>query len=160
MKKNYLAILLLVVFAIVLTGCSCEKKTDELVTITCTAPKSEDNTSMDITSVVTYTFNKDQMATKYKSVSTQKFNDEETYNTYKEAQEESTKDTSNKNVTYTLEADDNAKTLVFTMTVENLDTSAETEEDKVNLKASTILSGNEALGYKCELKGVEKSELK
>ena len=160
MKNNYLAIILLIMFAVILTGCSCEKKKEEPITITCTAPNSDNDLNMEVNSVVTYTFNNDQVAIEYKNVTTQKFTDDDTFGIYKAAQEDAAKDTSEENITYTLEANDSTKTIIFTTIIKNYDSFATTEEEKENLKASAILSEKEELEFKCELKGIERSELK
>lgn len=92
---------------------------------------------------------------------TQKFENKDVYSQYKTAQEESSKNNSSENIVYDLKSDDNAMTLVFTMTIKNLDiNNAETEEQKENLKASAILQALEKSNYTCKVDGIDRDKLK
>lgn len=52
-------------------------------------------------------------------------------------------------------------TLVFTMTVKNINVDdAESEEEKENYKAKNLLSSVESSGYTCTVEGIDRSELK
>ena len=161
MKKHLLSIILVLSMVFILTGCN-NKEEKELFsnsefTIICTTEKDE-SFGFENQDVITYAFDKYQYAVGYSVVTTQKFNNKDTYNEYKKAQIESSKDKSNKNISYDLKADDKKLTLVFTMTIKNFN--AKTEEEKNELKASTILKSNEEKNVKCTLKGIKRSELK
>lgn len=163
MKKNLLAILLAGVLCLTLTACGNEEKKEQVdnskpFTMTCVAEKEEFD-GIDTDSVITYSFNKDQYVEKYETVITEVFKDKKVYKEYKKEQQETVKDTSNPDVTYDLQFDDSKKTLVFKMTITNIDKNL-TDENKENAKASTLLKSNEELKATCTLDGITKEEIK
>jgi len=164
MKKILLLVLTLLALVFGITGCGKieknNKNTNEKITMTCTGEKENSN-GIELQNIVTYYFNNEQYTTGYSVTTTQKFEDKSLYKEYKSAQEESVSDTSNKDIVYDLKSDDKKLTLVFTMTLKNLNVDdAKTEEEKNNFKASEILNSNESSGYTCIVDGIKKSELK
>lgn len=157
MKKKILYSLFLLVFLFGVTACGNSSK-DSNFTMECTTP-SEKTESMERQNVIVYNFDKDQYTTGYTITTTQKFTTKELYDEYKKAQEETEKNQGTENVTYHLEADDNAMTLKFVMTLKNLDIEAE-KSSKDSFRASAIKKSNEGYGATCVLKGMEIEKLK
>lgn len=164
MKRKILFSLALFMLIGGVAGCGkteeAKENTDGKITITCTSEK-DNSTGIETQNVSTYHFNKEQYVTDYSVDTTQKFEDKDLYNEYKTAQEETVKDTSDENVSYNLKSDDDTMTLVFTMTVKNINVDdAESEEEKENYKAKNLLSSVESSGYTCTVEGIDRSELK
>ena len=143
------------------TGCGKAKVEDKTLSIVCTSEK-ETSDGFESQVEATYNFDDNQYATDFTVTSTQKFDDKSVYDVFKAAQEETAKDTSEENVTYDLKTNDETMTLVFTMTVKNINVNdAETEEEKESLKASSVLKSVETEeGYACKVNGIDRSELK
>ena len=163
MKKSLLYVLALLIIVIGVTACGKteekNKNTSGKITITCTSEK-EKNVGLETQNVVTYHFNEEQYVTDYSVTTTQKFDKESVYKEYKAAQEESV-NSSDGDISYDLKSDDKAKTLVFTMTINEINVDdAETEEEKNNLKASSIIKTSESSGNTCTIEGIDKSDLK
>lgn len=163
MKKNLLGILLAGVLCLSLTACGNEEKKEQVdnskpFKMTCVAEK-EDFDGIEIDSVVTYSFNKDQYVDVYETVITEVFKDKKVYKEYKKEQQETVKDTSNPDITYDLKFDDDKKTLVFKMTINNVLNNV-TDGEKDNAKASNLLKSNEDLKATCTLDGITREELK
>lgn len=155
--KRKIFYILLVLILVGVTGCG---KNNEKITMTCTGEK-DNSSGFEVQNVITYNFSEEQYVTDYSNITNQKFDDKSLYETYKTAQEESAKDTSIENVTYDLKSEDENMTLVFTMTIKNINVDdAETEEEKENYKVKNLLETNESNGYICKLEGIQKSELK
>ena len=115
---------------------------------------------METQNETTCNFNNEQYVISYSVTTTQKFTDKSLYNEYKTAQEQTVSDSSD-DVSYELKSDDKALSLVFTMTINNIDiNNAETEEEKDSLKAKSILELLESSDYKCTLNGITKADLK
>lgn len=169
MKNKILLCALCGVVAVSLTGCgNAEEKIGKSInlekgafSIVCT--NSDDSNGMKIKNETTYYFNDEQYTINYKVVTTQKFKDKSTYETYKKEQEDTVKSSSD-SLIYSLKSNDKTKTLIFTMAVTDIDyNNAESEEEKDTLKASSILKKNEESAEStstCEVKGIERSELK
>lgn len=165
MKKRLFYIFLVLIIVISFTGCNKKEmgeKSDNIqsaFTITCAGSK-EKFSGMETQNTTTYYFNENQYATDYSVVTTQIFTDKNLYKEYKAAQEESTK-SSEENITYNLESDDKKLTLVFTMTIKNINVDdTQTEEEKESLKASSILKSNEELKTTCNVDGIDKNKIK
>ena len=154
MKKKVL--ICLFTLSIFLTGCNNKQSS---FTMECTT-KKENSGEIETQNVIIYNFNKDQIATSYSAITTQKFTSKETYKIYKDAQEQTTKNSQNENVTYKLKSNDKKKTLIFTMTLKNIDKNISSDEEKETLKVSTILKNNEKGKVDCKLKGINKNKLK
>ena len=160
MKKIVLYCVLALMVVGSLTGCGKKDSNDKTFTVKCTTEK-DTSVGFENQTVVIYNFDKNQFVTGYTSETTQKFDDKEVYEEYKSAQEETVNDTTDEDIIYSLKADDDNMTLVFTMTLKNLGIeSAETEEEKNSLKASTILKNNEELNATCTVDGIDKSKIK
>lgn len=159
MKRKIFYAFIALTLVIGLTGCGKEKKESSNIAIICTSEK-DNSTGIEIQNESTYNFDENQNVTSYSVVTTQKFDDESLYKEYKTAQEETVKDSSD-DVVYDLKSDDKEKTLVFTMTINNINVDdAETTEEKENLKASSILESVEESGYTCKVEGIDRSKLK
>lgn len=154
MKKKIFTVLSVLLVCGLLSGCG-----DGSFTMTCTSEKNE-STGYEMQNVVTYNFDKDQVAKEYTVSTTQKFKDKSVYKNYKSAQEKTIKNTTDKNVTYSLKHDDNKLTLVFTMSIKNIDKSVTSESEKATLKAKTILKSNKENDVSCKLNGISEDELK
>lgn len=144
-----------------LTGCGKEEKNSEKAafTITCVGEK-DDSVGFETQNSTTYNFNSNQYVIGYSVTTTQKFEDSEVYNMYKSAQEGTVSDNSEENISYELKSDDEKMTLVFTMSIKNIDVEdADTEEEKENYKASAVLSSSRALGNTCTVDGIDESKL-
>ena len=146
-----------------ITGCDKNKTTvsssKKSFSITCTGD-SEKMDKMETQNETTYNFNNEQYVISYSVTTTQKFTDKSLYNEYKTAQEQTVSDSSD-DVSYELKSDDKALSLVFTMTINNIDiNNAETEEEKDSLKAKSILESLESSDYKCTLNDITKADLK
>ena len=165
MKRKLIYGITALMFAICLTGCGKTEEKEEVSNIDaaflikCEAAKENMN-GMETQNTTTYYFNDEQYIIAYSIATTQKFEDKSVYEEYKKAQEESAKDTSIEDVTYSLKTDDKNKTLVFTMTIKNMDVSnAESEEEKETYKASNMLKTNEDAGSTCTVNGISKDAL-
>lgn len=160
MKRKIFYAFIALIFMISLTGCGKKATEGETFTIICTTEK-DITVGFEHQNVTTYNFNKDQYVTDYSVETTQKFDKKDVYNEYKSAQEVTVKDTSDENITYDLKSDDKNMTLIFTMKVKNIDINkAESEEEKNNLKASSILKSNEEHNVSCVVKGIDKDKIK
>ena len=161
MKRKVLFSLVLIIIILIVAGCSKTKiSSNEQITMTCTGEK-DNSTGFEIQNIVTYHFSDKQYVTSYSVVTTQKFDDKSVYEEYKKAQEETVSGYSDGDITYNLKSDDKNMSLVFTMTINNINVDdAETEEEKKNLKASSVLKSNESSGYTCVVDGISKKEIK
>lgn len=157
MKKQILYIIPLFI-TVLITGCN-NKSYDGKITIECTG-KKEKIGAIETQNIFTYHFDDNKYVTDYSVTTNQKFSNKSVYNEYKKAQEE-TVENSLKDVTYELKTDDKKKSLIFTMTVKNIDiNSVQNEEEKNSLKASSILKSNEKQKNNCKLYGISKKDLK
>ena len=161
MKRKIFYTFIVLMLIIGISGCAKNdnKNSSDVITIACKDEKDK-STGIEIQNETTYHFNKEQYATDYSVTTTQKFDDKAVYNEYKTAQEGTVKSSSD-NVIYDLKADDKKMTLIFTMTIKNINVNdAETEEEKERYKASNVLKSVEDGGYTCEVKGIDKDKLK
>ena len=161
MKKKVLygfVALLLVAGA---TGCGKTKEEEKKeLTVVCTTEK-DTTVGFEHQNEYTYHFDDNQYETGVTIVTTQKFDDKSVYEEYKKAQEETVKDDSEENITYDLKTDDENMTLIFTMSIKGYNVNeAETEEEKAQMLASSILKMNEEQGSTCKVNGLDRSELK
>ena len=154
-------------FIVILTGCRKENKEVDLdkildytFKITCTDELTNMG-NMTTQNENTYYFNSEQYNIGYSTKTTQKFNYNNAYNEYKKAQEETINAVSSGDrISYTLKTDDAEKTLVFTMSVKDIDIfDSITEEEKENLKAINILNKKEKSNSTCIITGIERDEL-
>ena len=157
MEKKIFALLSILTFCVLLTG--CEEKKSGPFTMTCTT-KKEKTGSVEIQTIVTYKFNEEQLSTEYTSSTTQKFDDKAMYDMYKQSQENAVDENNNENIELKLKSDDDKMQLVYDMTLKNIAKNATTESDKQTIKASKILKTNEERKATCELKGITKEQLK
>ncbi len=164
MKRKIVFVLMSILLVGGVTGCGKSndnnKVSDGRITITCTSKKDKMN-GMETQNVTVYHFDDSRNATDYSVTTTQKFSDKSVYKEYKTAQEENLNDNSDKDITYDLKSDDKKLSLVFTMTVKNIDVNdAETEEEKDSINASSILKTNEGYGNTCKVEGIDKGKIK
>lgn len=156
MKRKLIVILLLF---LIITGCGKKEESNGNFSISCIGEK-DNSTGVETQNKVVYLFNKDQYAFSYLVETTQKFNDKSVYDTYKKAQEETKNNNKDEKISYDLKYDDKEMTLVFTMTIHELDKDTTTEEEKASLKASDILKKNEDRNLTCEINGINRNLIK
>ncbi len=156
-------------FAISLTGCGKTESIGDNIklekgkfSITCSTDENEVG-GMTQKLETTYNFNEEENAINYEVVTTQKFKDESTYKTYKDAQIDTVKSNSSKEILYNLKSDDAGKQLIFTMAITKIDINQANQEEKENLKASSVLKSVEETTdpkYTCKVEGIDRSALK
>lgn len=177
MKRRILIGLMIIITFCMITGCTKKEEKKEknsemkssiqleegAFSIVCNS-KVSDSDGISSENETTYNFNENQYVKNYAVVTTQSFKDESVYRIYKETQEETVKASSNEEILYDLQSNDKTKSLVFTMAVIDINIEdAETEEEKESLKAKEILERLEGITevkYECELKNIDRSELK
>ncbi len=158
MKNKIIIGSCLALAAITLTACGKAKSIDKAFTITC-----ENNDSgmegVKSTNKSIYNFRKDQYIKNYEVTTISTYENEETYIIYRDSAKDSAENNDSDRVVYTVDTDDDSKTVNFSykVTLDKADINALTDKDYY--KAKKVLERAEATGAKCKITGADRKQL-
>ena len=157
---------ILVGFLLIITVCvvsGCEKKENkeeksETFTITCEINNPKEG-GMTVSNTSKYVFNKDQYATSYELATIIVFDEEEVYKIYKESNEEMARTNTNEKLEFNISGDDETRTLTSGYKVSISSEELEQDPDKDFYKAKNVLERLEENKAKCNIEGIDRSNL-